>query len=389
MIQCVSQSIKKYPAFKNISKDKPKDNYCAIGGKAAREINTELDYRRKVVEQNERLIGVCGIAALTLILGGFIFNIRQLVELTKGKSDNKMSAVIRKFESLKDKPQVPALNDCKSINKNLKSILETHINRLKAGQDLIEETGAPKASNRLLLYGPPGVGKSFFGKIFAKSVDAEYMEVMHSDINSMWVGEGVSNIKNVFQNIEKTAKKNPSKKYVVVFNEIDAMVGPVDKITQSKGSHWISVLEERSAFLNSLEVLKERTPNVTIIGTTNISPKNNGLDRAAMSRFQNLVEVPYPDKDCMYEALKMNLNKIKNKDKFIEENDKELKELAEKMAERNFSFRNLEFIVNEAKMYHLNDRMSGKNNDFKFEYLKKAQDSFSLSDGELEAAAKS
>ncbi len=385
MIQCVSQRISKYPIFKNT----PKDNYCAIGGKAAREINTDLDYRRKVVEQNERLIGIAGIIGLTLLLGGFIFNIRQLVELTKGKADNKMPAVIRKFESLKNNPQVPALNDCKSINKNLKSILETHINRLKAGQDLIEETGAPKASNRLLLYGPPGVGKSFFGKIFAKSIDAEYMEVMHSDINSMWVGEGVSNIKNVFQNIEKTAKKNPSKKYVVVFNEIDAMVGPVDKITQSKGSHWISVLEERSAFLNSLEVLKERTPNVTIIGTTNISPKNNGLDRAAMSRFQNLVEVPYPDKDCMYEALKMNLDKIKNKDKFIEENDKELKELAEKMAERNFSFRNLEFIVNEAKMYHLNDRMNGNKNDFKFEYLQKAQEAFKLSDGELEAAAKS
>ena len=389
MIQCVSQSISKYPAFKNIPKDKPKDNYCAIGGKAAREINTDLDYRRKVVEQNERLIGICGITALTLLLGGFIFNIRQLVELTKGKADNKMPAVIRKFESLKDNPQVPALQDCKSVNKDLKSILENHINRLKAGQDLIEETGEPKASNRLLLYGPPGVGKSFFGRIFAKSIDAEYMEVMHSDINSVWVGEGVDNIRNVFKNIEDTAKKHPNQKYVVVFNEIDAMVGPIDKITQSKGSHWISVLEERSAFLNSLEILKERTPNVTIIGTTNISPKNNGLDRAAMSRFQNLVEVPYPDKDCLYEALKMNLNKIKNKDKLIKENDEKLKDLAQKMADRKFSFRNLEYIVNEAKAYHLNDRMNGNNNDFKFEYLQKAQEAFKLSDGELEAAAKS
>ena len=59
------------------------------------------------------------------------------------------------------------------------------------------------------------------------------------------------------------------------------------------------------------------------------------------------------------------------------------------MAERNFSFRNLEFIVNEAKMYHLNDRMNGNKNDFKFEYLQKAQEAFKLSDGELEAAAKS
>ena len=64
-----------------------------------------------------------------------------------------------------------------------------------------------------------------------------------------------------------------------------------------------------------MELLKEKAPNVTIIGTTNISPKNNGLDGAAMSRFQNLIEVPFPDKDCLYEALKMNLDKIKNKEK--------------------------------------------------------------------------
>ena len=98
----------------------------------------------------------------------------------------------------------------------------------------------------------------------------------------------------------------------MTFNEIDAVLVPADKISdKTKGTHWVNKLEERSVFLNSLEELKEKTPNVMIIGTTNLSPKNNGLDRVAMSRFQNLTEVPYPDKDCLYEALKMNLNTIK------------------------------------------------------------------------------
>ena len=69
----------------------------------------------------------------------------------------------------------------------------------------------------------------------------------------------------------------------------------------------------------------------------------------------------------------MNLDKIKNKDKFISENDTQLKDLAQKMADRKFSFRNLEYIVNDAKGYHLDDSVSGKKNDFKFEYLKKAE----------------
>ena len=102
-----------------------------------------------------------------------------------------------------------------------------------------------------------------------------------------------------------------------------------------------------------------------------------------MSRFQNLIEVPFPDKDCLYEALKMNLDKIKNKDKFITDNDTNLKNLAQKMADRKFSFRNLEYIINDAKGYHLDDKMNGKNGDFKFEYLKQAEEKLKVSDGEL------
>ena len=56
---------------------------------------------------------------------------------------------------------------------------------------------------------------------------------------------------------------------------------------------------------------------------------------------------------------------------------------AEKMADRKFSFRNLEYIINDAKGYHLDDKMNGKNGDFKFEYLKQAEEKLKVSDGEL------
>ena len=81
------------------------------------------------------------------------------------------------------------------------------------------------------------------------------------------------------------------------------------------------------------------------------------------------------------------INKIKNKDKFISENDNQLQDLAQKMAERRFSFRNLEYIVNDAKSYHLDDCVNGKKSDFKFEYLKKSEEKLKFSDGELEKPA--
>ncbi len=195
----------------------------------------------------------------------------------------------------------------------------------------------------------------------------------------------VNNIKKVFENILNTAQRNSGKKYVVTFNEIDVVIVLADKISdKTKGTHWVSKLEERSVFLNYLEELKEKTPNVTIIGTTNLSPKNNGLDRAAMSRFQNLTEVPYPDENCLYEALKMNLSTLKNNEKFISDNEAELRTLAQKMAKRKISFRNLEYIVNNSKMYQMKDKINRKNNDFKIEYLKNAEEKLKLSDGELE-----
>ena len=381
MIQPISQNISRYPIFKNSAK---KDKYNILGKKAALSISDDLDFQRKVVEQNERMIKIAGISAILLLAAAYLPSLKILLEISNNKQ-HKMPALIRDFKSLANDDKVITIDNCKSINKDLKSILERQINYVKAGSDVVSQTGKPQANNRLLLYGSVGVGKSYFAKIFAKSLDAEYMEVMYSDYNSMWAGEGVENLKKVFEKILKTAEKNPDKKYVVTFNEIDAMVAPADKVAdKTAGTRWVSILEERSVFLNYLEILKEKAPNVTVIGTTNISPKNNGLDRAAMSRFQNLVEVPYPDKECLYEALKMNLDKIKDKDKFILENDTQLKDLAQKMADRKFSFRNLEYIVNDAKGYHLDDSVSGKKNDFKFEYLKKAEQNLKLSDGELE-----
>ena len=381
MIQPISQNISRYPIFKNSAK---KDKYNILGKKAALSISDDLDFQRKVVEQNERMIKIAGISAILLLTAAYLPSLKILLEISNNKK-HKMPALIRDFKSLANDDKVMTIDNCKSINKDLKSILERQINYVKAGSDVVSQTGKPQANNRLLLYGSTGVGKSYFAKIFAKSLDAEYMEVMYSDYNSMWAGEGVENLKKVFEKILKTTEKNPDKKYVVTFNEIDAMVAPADKVAdKTAGTRWVSILEERSVFLNYLEILKEKAPNVTVIGTTNISPKNNGLDRAALSRFQNLVEVPYPDKECLYEALKMNLDKIKNKDKFISENDTQLKDLAQKMADRKFSFRNLEYIVNDAKGYHLDDSVSGKKNDFKFEYLKKAEQNLKLSDGELE-----
>lgn len=301
------------------------------------------------------------------------------------KKDASISKAGQSFKSLADDVNIPKLENCKSLNKNLKQILERQVNIAKAGKNIPSEFADDTlVSNRFLLFGPPGSGKSYFAKVYAKSLDAKYMDVLFSDVNSKWAGETESKMSKMFDYIKNTATTEPDKKFVVAFNEIDSFVVPPDNLTSSSGSHWVTILRERSVFLNSIEELKEKAPNVTIIGTTNISPQNNKLDRAAMSRFQSLIEVDYPDSDCLYEALKQNLPKLKNKDSFFQENEENLKQLAKSMSEKKFSFRNLEYIIKDAKEMYLNDKIKDNTASFKMKYLDDSMNSMKLSDGDLE-----
>lgn len=373
-------SISKYPNFQNNSSKK---QYSIIGKSAAESVETEQDFQRKLVEQNERLTVINGIQAIGIISGLLLINIKTLIEIFRKKGSNKIPDIITKFESLKNNKEIPFIEDCKSINKDLKDILQRAVNIINANKENVSKDSLPEINNRLLLVGPPGVGKSFYAKVYAKSINAEYLEILFSDVESRWAGEGIENMKHTFDNILKTVTENKDKRYVLVFNEIDSFIVPPENLSQSKGTHWVSILRERDVMLNYLEVFKEKAPNLTIIGTTNISPKNNGLDKAAVSRLQKPIEVSYPDAECLFEALKMKMGDCLNKNNFLSENEAELKNLCQKMEGRKFSFRNLESLINEAKGLYFDESLKNKNNSFTIDYLKKAEELVKFSDGEL------
>lgn len=294
-----------------------------------------------------------------------------------------------KFESLKKDKDVPLLDDCKSINKNLKQILKRQLKLASADEKILEEAGNPNAASRFLLSGPPGVGKTYFSKVYAKTMDAEYMEVLFSDLNSRWAGEVEGKMSKMFNSIIKEAKSNPNKKYIVTFNEIDSILLPVEHLTgEGGGTHFASLRRQRSTFVTYMDKLLTEVPNITIIGTTNLSPKSKNLDSALMSRFVNTIEVPYPDAECINAAIAKNMNTIKGKDKFLKNNSKKLEELSKIMEDRKYSFRNLEYIVNEAKLSYLEDRINNQNIDFKIEYLENAQKTLKETDGEKEVNLK-
>lgn len=346
------------------------------------------DNGSKYTEQQQKYIRnwLVGMLLASAVIGGAVGIYRDKIKHLFKKVFKGDESLI--FVSLKNNPKVLALDDCKSLNKDLKKMLEHQIKLANADKNILEEVGKPDAANRFLLSGPPGVGKTYFSKIYAKTLDAEYAEVLFSDLNSKWVGEVEEKMAAAFNAIISKARQNPKKKYVVTFNEIDSMLLPVEYLNgRSGGSTFFANLRrERSTFLTYIDKLLDEASNVTVIGTTNLSPKSKNLDGATMSRFQNTIEIPYPDKDCLFEAIKINLEKIKGSNDFILNNEDKLKSLAGNMAERKYSFRNLEYVINEAKSGYLEAKLDNKNAKFKFEYLENAHKSLKKTDGERGAA---
>lgn len=284
------------------------------------------------------------------------------------------------FRSLSEDSKIPTLSTCKSLNRNLRTLLENQVAYAKAGAQAQQEAGTPVVTNRLLLSGLPGTGKSFFAKIYAKTLGANYKEIKFSDFNGKHVGIHNENLKAEFESIIRKASNNPNEKYVVVFNEIDSVIVSNERIVNSSG---IFKSEERSIFLNYLDECAEKAPNLTIIGTTNNYIDAKSLDGAALSRFKNIFEIPLPEQNELFEALKANLLNIKNGEQFIQSNESELLRIAKEMQDRGFSFRDLENVTNSSKNYYLKDIVEDSNTSFKIEYLQKAKDSLGKTDGEI------
>ena len=299
-----------------------------------------------------------------------------------GRSAGKLMNSVHSepFRNLGNDPKIPTLDTCKSLNKNLRTVLENQVAYEKADKNALQIAGAPAFTNRFILSGLPGTGKSFYAKIFAKTIGAEYKEIKFSDFTGRHVGIHNENLKAEFEALIKEASKNPNKKYVVVFNEIDSVIVSNERIVNSSG---IFKSEERSIFLNYIDECAQKAPNLTIFGTTNNSIDAKSLDGAALSRFKNIYEVPLPAQNELFEALKANLLNIKNGEVFIKNNESELMKIAKEMEDRGFSFRDLENVTNSSKNNYLKDIVEDPNSSFKIEYIQKAKDSLGKTDGEI------
>jgi SpoVK/Ycf46/Vps4 family AAA+-type ATPase len=137
----------------------------------------------------------------------------------------------------------------------------------------------------ILLFGPPGCGKTLLAAAVATEIDANFVSIDAASIMSKWLGEAEQNVAKLFGSVRKSALEG--KAAIVFIDELDSMMG---KHSNEVGGE----IRVRNQFLKEMDGIMDKGKNlhVYVIGATN---KPWDLDWAFIRRFQKRILVPLPD----------------------------------------------------------------------------------------------
>lgn len=139
-----------------------------------------------------------------------------------------------------------------------------------------------KIGGGVLLYGPPGCGKTLLARATAGECNASFYNVEISDILDMYIGESEQKLHAIF---EKARAQTPS---VLFFDEFEAMAG------KREGNRNTSYNNITSQFLTELDGFSQNNSGVLVLASTNVPWS---IDSAFLrpGRFDRMFFVPPPD----------------------------------------------------------------------------------------------
>ena len=144
----------------------------------------------------------------------------------------------------------------------------------------------------ILLYGPPGCGKTLLARATAGQVKASFLTVGISDILDMYIGSSEQRLHQLFE----TARAQ--KPCVLFFDEVDALGASRSDMRHSAGRHLIN------QFLAELDGVKSDNDGILILGATN-APWHLDAAFRRPGRFDRILFVTPPDDIARIEILKV------------------------------------------------------------------------------------
>jgi SpoVK/Ycf46/Vps4 family AAA+-type ATPase len=138
----------------------------------------------------------------------------------------------------------------------------------------------------MLMYGPPGCGKTLLAAACASEIDSYFITVDAASIMSKWLGEGEKNVAKLFNSARKLLEKD-AKSVIVFIDELDSILG-------SRSNEVGGEVRVRNQFLKEMDGISDKGKHIHlyVIGATN---KPWALDWPFLRRFQKRIYVPLPD----------------------------------------------------------------------------------------------
>ena len=153
----------------------------------------------------------------------------------------------------------------------------------------------------ILLYGPPGCGKTILAAATANELDGYFINVDGSSMMSKWLGEAEKNVSKLFKMARSYAERE-GKPVILFIDELDSLLG--ERTNEIGGE-----VRSRNQFLTEIDGIngKGKDMQLYVIGATN---KPWSLDHPFLRRFQKRIYVSLPSVEARERLFVLYTNKL-------------------------------------------------------------------------------
>ncbi|XP_028773191.1 uncharacterized protein LOC114730313 [Neltuma alba] len=159
--------------------------------------------------------------------------------------------------------------------------------------------GLLKPCRGILLFGPPGTGKTMMAKAIANEAGASFINVSMSTITSKWFGEDEKNVRALFTLAAKVAPT------IIFVDEVDSMLGQ-----RTRNGEHEAMRKIKNEFMTHWDgLLTKPGEQILVLAATN---RPFDLDEAIIRRFERRIMVGLPSAESREQILKTLLSKEKH-----------------------------------------------------------------------------